>query len=46
MSNIQVHKADVPFFDKVQYNQERFVELQIPIGTSDYSFRNKPIFEI
>lgn len=27
-----------PFFFKAQYNQERFVELQIPIGKSYYSF--------
>ncbi|EMJ58739.1 hypothetical protein LEP1GSC013_2327 [Leptospira interrogans serovar Valbuzzi str. Duyster] len=39
ISNIQIHKADTsPFFFKTQYNQERFVELQIPIGKSYYSF--------
>lgn len=32
ISNIQIHKADIPPFFKAQYNQERFVELQIPIG--------------
>ncbi|EMN29333.1 hypothetical protein LEP1GSC083_0666 [Leptospira interrogans serovar Pyrogenes str. L0374] len=38
ISNIQIHKADIPLFFKAQYNQERFVELQIPIGKSYYSF--------